>query len=41
VTNTPIFSAPNTSPSSNLFGVVPITQRNLPRDVEMGFRYTF
>jgi len=41
VSNTPIFSAPNTSPSSNLFGVVPITQRNLPRSVELAFRYAF
>jgi hypothetical protein len=40
-TNTPIFSAPNTTPSSNVFGVVPITQRNLPRSVELGFRYAF
>ena len=41
VSNTPIFSSPNTSPSSNLFGVVPITQRNLPRSVELAFRYAF
>jgi hypothetical protein len=41
VSNTPIFSAPNTSPSSNIFGVVPITQRNLPRSIELGFRYAF
>ena len=41
VSNTPIFTAPNTSPSSNLFGVVPITQRNLPRSVELAFRYAF
>ena len=41
VSNTPIFGAPNTSPSSNLFGVVPITQRNLPRSVELAFRYAF
>lgn len=41
VTNTPIFSSPNTTPSSNVFGVVPITQRNLPRSVELGFRYAF
>jgi hypothetical protein len=41
ITNTPIFGAPNTSPSSSLFGVVPVTQINLPRDVELGFRYRF
>ncbi len=37
-TNTAVFGAPNTSPSSSLFGVVPVTQINLPRDVELGFR---
>jgi hypothetical protein len=41
VSNTPIFGPPNTTPSSNVFGVVPITQRNLPRSVELGFRYAF
>ncbi len=41
LTNTPIFGPPNTSPSSSLFGVVPVTQTNLPRDVELGFRYSF
>lgn len=41
VSNTPIFGPPNTTPSSSLFGVVPITQINLPRDVELGLRYTF
>jgi hypothetical protein len=41
VSNTPIFNFPNTSPTSPLFGVVPITQINLPRSVEIGFRYVF
>ncbi|HWB87484.1 MAG TPA: carboxypeptidase-like regulatory domain-containing protein [Bryobacteraceae bacterium] len=41
ITNTPIFGAPNNSPTSSLFGVVPVTQINLPRDVELGFRYRF
>jgi hypothetical protein len=41
VTNTPLFGAPNTSPTSPLFGVVPISQVNLPRVVELGFRYSF
>lgn len=40
-TNTPIFNFPNTSPSSPLFGVVPVTQINQPRSIEMGFRYAF
>jgi hypothetical protein len=40
-TNTPIFNFPNTSPTSSLFGVVPITQLNLPRNVELGLRYAF
>jgi hypothetical protein len=41
VTNTPLFGAPNTTPTSPLFGVVPISQINLPRVVELGFRYSF
>jgi hypothetical protein len=41
LTNTPLFGAPNTSPTSTLFGVVPITQTNLPRSIELGFRYAF
>jgi len=40
-TNTPIFDFPNTTPTSQLFGVVPITQINAPRNVELGFRYAF
>jgi hypothetical protein len=40
-TNSPIFDFPNTNPTSQLFGVVPITQINLPRNVELGFRYAF
>jgi hypothetical protein len=35
------FGAPNNSPTSSLFGVVPVTQINLRRDVEFGFRYLF
>jgi hypothetical protein len=41
LTNTPIFGAPNNNPASPLFGVVPITQINLPRALELGFRYSF
>jgi hypothetical protein len=40
-TNTPIFNFPTTDPASPLFGVVPITQINNPRSVELGFRYFF
>lgn len=40
-TNTPIFGFPNTDPNSPLFGVVPITQINSPRSVELGLRYFF
>ncbi len=39
--NTPIFNFPNTDPNSPLFGVVPFTQINSPRSVELGFRYVF
>ena len=39
--NTPLFDSPNTTPSSPLFGVVPNTQRNLPRSFEFGIRYAF
>ena len=41
LTNSPIFDFPNTSPSSALFGVVPKAQINLPRYVELGFRFRF
>jgi len=41
MTNTPIFGFPNTDPTSPLFGVVPITQINNARSVELGFRYAF
>jgi hypothetical protein len=41
LTNTPIFGQPNTTPASPLFGVVPITQINLSRSVELGFRFFF
>jgi len=41
IANTPIFGAPNNNPASPLFGQVPITQINLPRALELGFRYGF
>jgi len=36
LTNTPIFGSPNDNPASPLFGVVRITQINLPRAMELG-----
>jgi len=39
--NTPIWPSPNTSPSSPLFGTVTLSQSNLPRNAEIGFRYAF
>ena len=36
-----LLGAPVTDPASPLFGVVRITQINLPRSVELGFRYSF
>jgi hypothetical protein len=39
--NTPLFPAPNTSPSSSLFGRVTLNQINLPRNAEIGLRYAF
>jgi hypothetical protein len=41
LSNTPVFGNPNNNPASPLFGVVSITQINLPRAVELGFRYSF
>jgi hypothetical protein len=41
ITNTPIFNVPTTDPTSTLFGVVSPTQMNLPRSIEVGFRYAF
>jgi len=41
LSNTPVFGFPNTDPNSPLFGVVPITQINNTRGVEIGFRYFF
>jgi hypothetical protein len=41
IANTPTFEAPNNNPASPLFGRVPITQINLPRSMDLGFRYAF
>lgn len=41
IANTPVFGNPNTTPTSPLFGVVPVTQINLPRAVEIGLRFSF
>lgn len=39
LSSTPIFGAPNTTTASPLFGMVPITQINLARAVELGLRW--
>lgn len=39
--NTPIYGGPNTNPASPLFGTVTTSQINLPRSIELGFRYAF
>jgi hypothetical protein len=41
VSNSPFFNSPNTTPSSSLSGVLPPTQINSPRSIELGFRYLF
>ena len=41
IANTPVFGPPNVTPTSPLFGVVPITQINLPRAAGIGLRYSF
>ena len=41
LSNTPVFDFPNTDPNSPLFGVVPATQLNSPRSIELGLRYVF
>lgn len=41
LTNTPIFGAPNNSPTSNTFGAVTKSQINLPRSMELALRYRF
>jgi hypothetical protein len=40
-TNTPLFNGPNTDPTSPLFGVVTLTQTNMPREIDLGLRYRF
>ena len=41
-TNTPIFTYPDNNPASRTFGIVPMTPLyNQPRNIELGFRYTF
>jgi hypothetical protein len=39
--NTPLWPAPNTTPSSPLFGMTTLVQNNLARNAEVGFRYAF
>jgi hypothetical protein len=41
IMNTPIFDFPNTTPTSNQFGMVLPSQLNRPREVEFAFRYSF
>jgi hypothetical protein len=40
-TNTPLFNGPNTDPTSSLFGTITLTQANLPRVIDLNFRYSF
>jgi hypothetical protein len=39
--NTPEFGDPNTTATSSLFGIVPNTQANDPRAIQMALRLTF
>jgi hypothetical protein len=39
--NTPLLGGPTTDPTSARFGMVRTSQNNLPRSIELGFRYAF
>jgi len=39
--NTPEFGDPNTTATSSLFGIVPNTQANDPRAIQVALRLTF
>lgn len=39
--NTPIRQGPNTDPNSTQFGILPVTQFNFPRNVQLGARIRF
>ena len=41
VTNTAVRSAANTTPTSNQFGYVNVSQANIPRQVQLGFKFNF
>jgi len=40
-TNTPLFNGPTTDPTSSTFGAITMTQINLPRAIDLNFRYSF
>ena len=39
--NTPIRQGPNTDPNSTQFGILPVTQFNFPRNIQLGARIRF
>lgn len=41
VTNTAIRNGPNTNPTSNQFGFINVSQSNIPRQVQLGFKFNF
>lgn len=41
VTNTAIRNGPNTTPTSNQFGFINVSQSNIPRQVQLGFKFNF
>lgn len=41
LTNTAVYSGANTSPTSTAFGVVPTSQSNISRQVQLGFKFNF
>jgi hypothetical protein len=41
VFNTPLRSQPGTDPNNTGFGLVPLGQRNYPRQVQLGMKFNF
>jgi hypothetical protein len=41
VTNTAVRNAANTNPTSNQFGYINVSQSNIPRQVQLGFKFNF
>ncbi len=41
VTNTAVRGGANTNPTSNQFGLVALSQANIPRQVQLGFKFNF